>query len=220
MDSYKVLYIDEEEIWRDNFTRYAHNDFDVEAIQPMEKQEELIDYILRSSADAVILDHLLSEHMPEIIYDGVELIKQLKKRSPHFPFFVLTSHDLQAMEEAEDVNYIYPKSVISEREEQNNSKGKFKDRLRLQIKHYLDSIQDAEREFDTLIKKADKAPLDSDEEGRLIYLDTFLNQQIGLDLDIPEHLKKTSNAELTLELIKVSEELIQKINNTQGGDNA
>lgn len=220
MDRYKILYVDEEQIWRDNFTRYVYEEFDVVVIEPPESQEELVSYIEKSSAHAVILDHLLSENKPEITYDGVDIVKLLRQRNARFPLFVLTSHDVQAMEEAEDVNYVYPKSVISEKEKQVDGKGEFNDRIRLQIKNYLGSIEAAEKEFATLIKKAEKEPLNGDEEDRIIELDTFLNEQIGRDLDIPEHLKKTSNAEITQKLIEVSEQLIQKIEGKQGNTNA
>ena len=117
------------------------------------------------------------------------------------------------MEEAEDVNYVYPKSVISGKEKQVDGKGEFNDRIRLQIKHYFEAIEEAEKEFNSLIEKAEAEPLNGDEEERIIELDTFLNEQIGRHLDIPEHLKKTTNAELTQKLIEVSEKLIQKIQN-------
>jgi DNA-binding NarL/FixJ family response regulator len=220
MKNYKVLYIDEEEYWRDSFTRYAHDEFEVEVIPPFDNQDELINYIQNTSANAVILDHLLSEHMPEITYDGVEVVKILKKRNARFPLFVLTSHDMQAMEESEDVNYVYPKSVISEKEKQLTGKGEFNDRIRLQIKHYIEAQDEAENEFNGLIQKAESAPLNGVEEERLIELDTFLNEYIGRDLDIPEHLKRTSNAKITSELIKVSQELMQKIEAKQGDKDA
>lgn len=216
MGRYKVLYIDEEEIWRDKFTRYVHEEFEVETLDPPEDQEELLVLIGKSSADAVVLDHLLSENKPEITYDGVDIVKLLKHRNARFPLFVLTSHDVQAMEEAEDVNYVYPKSVISEKEKQIDGKGEFNDRLRLQIKHYFDAIEEAERELNSLVQRADEKPLNAQEEERLIELDSILAEQIGRDLDIPKHLKKTSNAQLTQDLIEVTEKLMAKIESKQG----
>lgn len=211
MAKHKILYIDEEELWRDNFTRYTHEEFDVETIAPVEDQDELIAYIKSSTAKAVILDHLLSEKMPEINYDGVDIVKTLKQSNERFPLFVLTSHDIKAMEQAEDVNYVYPKNVISQKEKQVDGKGEFNERIRLQIEHYDTACEASETEFMALVKKADAEKLTAVEEERLIELDTFLNQQVGRDLDIPQHLKNTSNAELTQRLIEVSEELIAKI---------
>ena len=86
MNRYKILYVDEEPIWRDTFTRYAHDEFEVVAIEPFEVQDELISYIEESAAHAVILDHLLSENMPEINYDGVDIVKLLKKHNAPFSF--------------------------------------------------------------------------------------------------------------------------------------
>ncbi|MFC3051806.1 DNA-binding transcriptional response regulator [Kordiimonas pumila] len=219
MAPYKILYIDEEKIWRDNFTRYTYDAFEVETIAPFEDQDELLHYIRYSSAEAVILDHLLSEKMPEINYDGVDIVKKLKQYNERFPLFVLTSHDVKAMEQAEDVNYVYPKNVISQKEKQVDGKGEFNERIRLQIEHYQKACEASENEFMALIQKADTGPLNALEEERLIELDTFLSQQVGHDLDIPEHLKKTSNAELTQKLINISEELISKIT-AQKIDNA
>jgi CheY-like chemotaxis protein len=219
--SYKVIYVDEEQEWRDIFTRYArYKAFIVEAIPPPESIDELIDYIYRSSADAAVLDHRLSENMPNINYDGVDVVEKIRERNPRFPLFVLTSHDLEAIRTADDVNYVYPKSVISIKNQQGERPAAFNERIEIQIQHYKTAMANAEKECDGLLAKADNQPLDSDEEDRLITLDTLLSQQIGRDLDIPPHLKETSNAKLTQELIDVTEALLDKIADKQAGKDA
>lgn len=221
MDRYKVLYVDEEQIWRDHFTRYAHNEFDLEVIEPMETKEELIDYILSSSANAVVLDHFLAEKSSiDIAYDGVDVAEGIKNINSNFPIFVLTSYDTDAMEEAKDVNYIYSKNAISSNNKSDDqkveSREKFNDRIRLQIKHYFEAIEAAEKTFHALIKKAETEALNAEQEEQLIELDTFLNEQIGRDLDIPKHLKTKAKADQTQELIEVTKELMEKISQRQG----
>lgn len=213
MNDFRVLYVDEQQSDRDAFVRYVHNKINYEVIEPFEELEELIDYVQKSSPHAVVLDHSLAEFKPEVKYDGVDAAKALKQRNPHFPVFVLTAYDGDAMEVAEDVNYIYSKAAISPND---GDKIKFIDRLILQIKHYFEALEKAQTEFEALIKKAEAEALNAEEEERLIELDTFLNEQVGRDLDIPKHLKTKAKADQTQELIEVTKQLMEKISQKQG----
>ncbi len=214
---HKVLFVDEEQASRDVFERYAHDEFECEVISPFIELEDLIDYIRGASPDAIVLDHRLGEFMPDVTYNGIDVVNVLKDRNPHFPVFVLTAHDGEAMEVAEDVNYVYPKSVVSQKEKQreDGEQIKFNERMRLQIEHYLAALEKAESEFLKLIKKAESEPLNAEEEESLIDLDTFLNEKVGRDLDIPKHLKTRAKADQTLELIEVTKQLMTKISEKQ-----
>ena len=213
MNEFRVLYIDEQQSDRDAFVRYVHNKIDYEAIEPFEELEELVDYVQQTSPHAVVLDHSLAEFKPEVKYDGVDAAKALKQRNPRFPVFVLTTYDGDAMEVAEDVNYIYPKAAISPND---GDKIKFIDRLILQIKHYFEALEKAQTEFEALIKKAEAEALNAEEEEQLIELDAFLNEQVGRDLDIPKHLKTKAKADQTKELIEVTKQLMEKISQKKG----
>jgi CheY-like chemotaxis protein len=214
---YKILYIDEEQSARDAFERFVHDEFEYEGIEPFDELGDLVGYILKSSANAIVVDHRLGEFMPNITYQGTEVIEQMKKYNSRFPVFILTAHDSEAMELARDVNYVYPKSAISIRQKElgEGDESKLIDRMRLQIKHYLNEIETAEAAFEELIKKAEHEPLNAGEEEELIELDTFLNEQVGKDLDIPKHLKTRANADKTKELIDVTNKLMAKLSEKQ-----
>ena len=211
----KILYIDEEAKEQRKFIRYAsQGGFHVEVIEPHDELNDLLNFILGADADAVIVDHRLGDKKASVDYDGADVYREFRKKRSHFPFFILTSYDNDAIAEAEDVNCVYPKSVVDISDIQNSEiKVTFNDRIRAQIEHYKKRIDQSEQELSELIEKSDKVALTAIEEARIIELDHFINHEVDKSLDIPEHLKTTTNIQKIQELIDTSNKLMDAIAN-------
>lgn len=208
---HKVLYIDEEIKFHRKFKRFTKGCFEVETIVPHEELEDLIRYIIESDADAVIVDHNLTEFAPNLKYDGADVVREYKNIRNSFPLFILTSYDDNAIAVAEDVNCVYPKSDIEIPEDGSINKVTFNDRVRIQIEHYQKRIIDSESELLELEKKSSSETLNAREEARQIELDSFLSGEFGHSSDIAKHLKETTNTEQLRGLIELSEQLIKSI---------
>lgn len=63
--------------------------------------------------DAIIVDYQLNDKKEDIrynvCYNGVELLNAIHNQLSDFPSFVLTSYDGEAVEDSDDVNFVYVK---------------------------------------------------------------------------------------------------------------
>jgi len=212
---YKILYVDEEIKCHHKFKRYTGGHLNVDVVIPHDELSDLLKYMLESEAHAVVIDHKLGDKKPNVNYDGADVFREFRKIKAHFPLFILTSFDEDAIAEAEDVNHVYPKSVMDRSLGDTSEQVTFNDRIIAQIKHYQKRVSNAEIVVLQLIEKASSEALTADEEANLIELDKFLSGEVGKSLDIPEQLKEPTNTELTQELIAVSKQLIKAITNKQ-----
>src|SRR5436190_3463238 len=91
MSKYRIVYIDEEEKDRQNFSEYLSSDqLDVVAIHPNVIEADLINYILDEKFDALVIDHRLYGKDATIKYSGAEIVQQIQDMRDKFPAFVLT----------------------------------------------------------------------------------------------------------------------------------
>lgn len=193
------------------FKRYAGDHFAVETIVPPNTIDELVRFVDESGVQAVIVDHNLSEKAPDVTYDGVDAINAIQRRRQTFPVFVLTSYDDKAIAEADDVNYVYPKSVMLPNKVRASEKITFNDRIDTQITHYLNRLESAEVELEKLIKIANERALTGYEEERMIELDTLLSDEMDRTLDVPKQVKSSPHLTVAQELVEVSERLLKAI---------
>lgn len=206
MEKYRIAYIDEspEDIRR--FQRYASDDFEVIDFEPPQELENLIELILGSNVMAIVSDYNLTEYNKVAHYDGVDVVNAFIAIKPGFPSFVLTSYDEDAANESSDVNLVYTKEALIE------SQGiTFKERIRKQIDHYINKIDDTKNELNELLSKRLREQLTSREEERLIDLDTFLEHSINAECALPKDLKLPSNADKLSEILLSTKQLLEEI---------
>ena len=112
MAKYKIAYIDESDADIRLFQRFSFNYFDVIPFIPKDSIEETCNDILESHVDAVISDFEFSEQLSTVHYDGTDLISLFLKKREHFPVFILTSYEDDAISKGDDVNIIYEKKEM------------------------------------------------------------------------------------------------------------
>jgi len=216
---YKILFIDEEKETLEDFEEFVEKfPSRVELIPltalPLASKEEMIEYIFKLAPDALVTDFRLNEMKRDITYNipynGVDLVEEFQSIRNHFPCFVLTALDDEAVNKSDDVNIVYIKNILYKKEDEN-AKAKFLDRVLGQIEHYKSRIENAKNELDELlsIRKAGKADIII--ENKIIELDDFLEKSIDAKNSIPSEFKTLSNSNRLDNILNKVDELLKKI---------
>lgn len=213
---YKILFVDEESEQQDKFMNYfeAACPEDVACCEfPLPTIEDMIDRIWSLCPDAIVTDFRLNEIREDIDYtvkyDGMELLKAIRKERGDFPCFVITSFADEAVDDSDDVNLVYEKDVLKSAD--CNAKVSFAERIIRQIDKYKLRINEAKHTLAGLIDKRLSGVADVYDEERIIELDTFLECALGSRESVPKELKRLSNLDRLNELICKVDKLIDRI---------
>ncbi len=179
--------------------------FDEDDVPVYSILKDLVEDILVSKLDAIIIDYSFVDSGFHIKFNGADLAEEIQRIMPGFPIFILSAKE-EAESSVSDVNLVYTKKEYLESEP---GKLKLNNRIKLQITNYRKKVSDAERKLGKLLKKQEDKRLTCGEEEELIKLDDFLEStQLSL-AKVPTSLKKTSNIEKLDELIAGTEKLIE-----------
>lgn len=216
---FKILFIDEEKDTLDDFELYVEDFPSKVEIKPftafpLPTLDEMIEYIIKSAPDALVVDFRLNEMKNDIKYNvpynGVDLVEEYQSIRNNFPCFVLTAIDDEAVNHSEDVNLVYIKNILYNKEE-GNAKAKFLDRVLGQIEHYKSRIENAKKELAELVSLRESGKADINIENRIIDLDDFLEKSIDAKNSLPLEFKTLSNSNRLDSIIHKFDELINMI---------
>lgn len=214
--AYKVLFIDEEQEQHELFLDYMDAVADqiaVTCIFPKAEMEEMLQEINEQRPDAIVTDYLLNDIKENVKYNisytGVDLVRQYRAMRPDFPCFIITSFDNDAVSETDDVNLIYVKNILNNKED--GVKAHFYDKIKEQISKYQKSIDSAKDELQSLLTKKEDGDIDPIQEQRIIELDDFLEKSYDKYSALPSEMKKVSNLDKLTSMIAKVDELLEKI---------
>jgi hypothetical protein len=216
---YKILFIDEEKTTLEDFEEFI----DKSALKseiipitmfPLSDLDEMIETIVKIAPDAIISDYRLNELKTDIKYtvkyNGVDLVEEFQSIRSHFPCFVLTAVDDEAVGSSEDVNIVYVKSILHKAEVEN-SKSPFLARVISQIEHYKNKIEISKKEIAELIEIRKNGNADITIENKIIELDNFLEKSIDAKNVIPSEFKTLSNSNRLDGILNKVDELLNKL---------
>lgn len=220
---YKLLFIDEEKDTLDDFANYVDDFPSKQKIQaitqlPFQSIEEMLEFIIKLAPDALITDFRLNEMKGDISYNvpynGVDLVAEFQSIRRHFPCFVLTALDDEAVGQSDDVNIVYIKNILYK--EEGNAKAKFLDRVISQVDHYRFKIEEAQKELAGLIQIRLEGKADYGIENRIIELDDFLEKSVDARSSIPKEFKSLSNTQRLDNLLSKVDQLLKKVGKGNG----
>lgn len=218
---YKLLFIDEEKETLEDFEDFVEDfsaKIELKAITqlPLADKEEMIDFIIKLAPDALISDFRLNEMKMDIDYivpyNGVDLVEKFQSIRNHFPCFVLTALDDEAVNQSDDVNIVYVKNILYKKDEgEGKAKAQFLDRVINQIEHYKKRIENAKNELTELVKIREAKEANIDIENRIIILDDFLEKSIDARNSIPSEFKTLSNSNRLDNIMDKVDKLLNKL---------
>lgn len=212
---YKILFIDEESGQQDKFMDYFESAYP-EAVAccefPLSAMDDMLEKIWTIQPDAIVTDFRLNEIKEDIKYtvkyNGMELVKAIRRQRENFPCFVITSFADEAVNDSDDVNLVYEKW---QKTTSDNAKVTFAVRVIQQIEKYRSRIDNAKRELSRLIDKRLSGRADVQDEEQIIEIDTFLEKALGAESLVPPELKRLSNLKRLDELIEKVDEILSKV---------
>ncbi len=216
---YKILFIDEEKDTLEDFEEFVEDFPSKVELKPLTSFplasiDEMIEYIIKLAPDALVADFRLNEMKNDIKYNvpynGVDLVQEYQSIRNNFPCFVLTALDDEAVNQSDDVNIVYIKNILYNKEE-GNAKAKFLDRVLGQIEHYKSRIENAKKELSELVSLRKEGLADINVESKIIELDDFLEKSIDAKNSIPSEFKSLSNSNRLDSIINKVDELLNKI---------
>ncbi len=216
---YKILFIDEEKTTLEDFEEFVDKsalkaEINPITMFPLGDLDEMIEAIVKMAPDAIVSDYRLNELKTDIKYtvkyNGVDLVEEFQSIRSHFPCFVLTAVDDEAISSSEDVNIVYVKSILHKAEVEN-SKSPFLARVISQIEHYKNKIESSKKELSELIEVRKAGEADFQTENRIIELDNFLEKSIDAKNIIPSEFKTLSNSNKLDGILNKVDELLNKL---------
>ena len=216
---YKILFIDEEKDTLDDFEEFVDKSdlkgkFEVITTLPAGELDEMIENIIKIAPDVIISDYRLNELKTDINYTvkytGVDLVEEFQSTRNNFPCFVLTAVDDEAVNNSDDVNIVYVKSILH-KEEVENSKSTLLARVISQIEHYKNRIEKHKQELAELIEVRKNGDADIDIERRIIELDDFLEKSIDGKSVLPSEFKTLTNSNKLDNILNKVDELLKKL---------
>ena len=205
---YKVAYIDEDEADIRRFQRFAHNYFEIVKIIPQQVIENTLTEILENNVDAVIVDFVLSELDEKIHYNGANLVSLILEEREWFPVFILTSYEDDAVSKGDDVNIVYEKREMEDGE-------KFLERVKTQIDKYWYKLEETEKRILFLIEESKTRKLNAFEEEEIIKLDSIIEKSLDKKSQIPDKIRKDTEADELSLLLKKFDELTKSLGNKE-----
>lgn len=222
---YKILFIDEEKDTLQDFEDFVEKSplkarLEPITLFPLGDLDEMIENIIKIAPDALISDYRLNELKTDIKYNvpynGVDLVEEFQRIRNLFPCFVLTALDDEAVNSSNDVNIVYVKNILYNKEE-GNAKAKFLDRVISQIEHYKNKIESYKQELSSLIEMRKKGEADILVENRIIELDDFLEKSIDGKSVIPAEFKTLTNSNKLDNILRKVDLLLKKIDENGEG---
>ena len=193
----ELVYVDEQKSQANQVVRSAvasgrFGEHEVAAVQPEPTLEATIESILAHHCRALIADYRLSEHMAEVEFNGVELVRAYQRRFYRFPCFVATSFAGEAIQESIDTNIIFPKSdflLADGSGESLDTELPFFDRVRRKVDEYRSYVEATVAEFNRLAEADERGELTAQQVERLVELDAVVEALRGRSVAVPRHLK-------------------------------
>lgn len=207
MDNYTVVFIDDEQDIIDDFLATAEQQsLNVKVLNLVPNEEAMVQEIIQSNVDAIIIDYSLRDTRSDIKYNGVQILRLLEHDTYDFPKFILTGFSSLAEDASNDVNIVYAKE---------DDFTPFIQRVIKQITKHKEKMSTYEEELQALIKKSKNQNLSIPEEERIIELDSIIEKTLHKKTAIPISLKSPSTLQKLDELLsktkKISEELTGKL---------
>jgi len=209
MSKHCIGYLDDEPGQIVKFMDKFENFFEIKEIK-MEKISEPVDIIneiIENGLELIILDFMLNAKGKH--FNADEIINEIDKWNPHFPRLIITTHEIEAFGQLDDVNIINIKKDLDEKTKDGNNL--FVMKVEKNIKQYKHKKEEAIRRLDELIEKKRKAVLSLEEEEEYFNNYRFLNDIEPSERLLPSHFLTPQNISSLHDLLLSTQSIIKQL---------
>ncbi|KPM49516.1 hypothetical protein [Jiulongibacter sediminis] len=203
----RVGYIDEDEGQRNSFHHLFKDEFEVILFEITEETnaENLVDEVLKSAIDVLVLDFRLDEN-GLVDFNADKLVEGIQAINLFYPLVVLTSHEVDALDHLENAH------LVNGKDDMLDSKiDIFKQKLRSIALDNKRKIESAEAELKKLEEKRINGGFDSKEEDRYVELSSFLDQTISAKGRVSRSFYSEHTNKKLDDLIGLAEQMLNKM---------
>lgn len=205
---YNIGYIDEDEICQATARQKLSADFNVVLIDVPFKLEDIWEFVLDNELDALIVDFRLFES-GQVPYDGTQVVSEVKKHNEHFPMFIMTSYENDAVEKSDNVLIIRGKEILRDREQLD----KFVVVLKASINSYKKKVESAKMTILNIEDKLSKGEiLTAAEDAERFKAQLFLIET-DKDESFPKNLASLGYSSQLKNVLDKTDELLEKLSN-------
>ncbi len=185
MKKYLIGYVDEQKGERIDFTNLMEEEEDFEVlnfeVNENTKFDELLNEILESDIDCLVVDYHLSEL--GVQFEGNELVEEFHKIKPYFPKIIYTAKEDKIIPKV-DNEIIY---MINDKEIKGDEhRGKnFRLRLKSLIINYQNDVSENIKTLEDLTERKKTKELSKEEENMLFESKQFLMRLDTRKVDLP-----------------------------------
>ena len=203
-----MIYIDEEEKDRENFSELLASDqLDILAIHPNVVESDLINYIIDEKFDALVIDHRLYGKDSSIKYSGADVVQQIQEIKDKYPSFVLTRN-----RDEDEVGEKVEEILIFTKDELLNAPAEIQRRITGTIKHYQKINDELEKRLDGLLKKrAAENGLDDADAQELVTVNYEIERRLNKKEILPDLIKDSESLKALNQVINDAQGYLNEI---------
>lgn len=203
---YNIGYLDEEELWQAQAIKKFGREFNVKLIEVPIALSEIWPFIVENELDAVIVDFRLFES-GKVTYDGAQVVSEIMKHNEHFPMFIMTSYENNAVEQSENILIIRGKDALTDDELFE----KFVLVLKRTISSYRKKVEEAKATLLEIEQKilAGQETTPSDDVAR--FKAELLLSEIDKDNSMPMNFNAMGHSHQMKEMLEMTKALVEKL---------
>ena len=120
MHKFIIGYLDDDPGQKIEFHNLFKDKFDIKIIEMNEitSPEDIIKIITQMGIELIVLDFMLNSHGN--YFNADKIVSEIKKWNPYFPVLILTSHEMDAFQDLDNVNIINRKEDLNKEKSNTN----------------------------------------------------------------------------------------------------
>jgi hypothetical protein len=208
MSKYRIGYLDDDEGQNLTFYGKFKNEFIVIIIEMdnVLSPSDIVSEIIKNDLELIVLDFRLDSGGKS--FNADELLKEIKKWNPYFPVLILTSHELNAFHQLDDVNIINSKNVF---EQTNNESKLFVVKIEEIIKKYNYKKEFALKRLEELVGEKKETGLSMEKEEEYYILYRFLNDSSPSEKIFPSNILRPEAISSLHELLISTKDILSHL---------
>jgi len=141
-------------------------------------------------------------------FNADELLKEIKKWNPYFPVLILTSHEIDAFQQLDDVNIINSKDDLNRIIKGSNL---FTLKIEEMIKKYKYKKEFALKKLEELVEKKRETGLSMEEEEEYYTFYRFLNDSSPSEKILPSNILRPEAISSLHELLVSTKDILSHL---------
>jgi DNA-binding NtrC family response regulator len=208
MNKYRIGYLDDDEGQNLTFYGMFKDEFTVTNIEidNVSSPPDIVSEIVKNNLELIVLDFRLDSGGKS--FNADELLKEIKKWNPYFPVLILTSHELNAFHQLDDVNIINSKNVF---EQMNKESKLFIVKIEEIIKKYNYKKEFALKKLEELVEKKGEIGLSLEEEEEYYMFYRFLNDSSPSERILPSNILRPEAISSLHELLVSTKDILSHL---------